>query len=114
MAVDPAPWPPLSLTEAAFRSAQVILRRKNEQIKSLDEVTSDRDRQIQNLQRHAGNLEGIVADREARLAMVERLLPAPTERPSRIAARWSAQLSNGASKAAPGTVPVTDDRVLAR
>lgn len=92
LAVDPAPWPPLSLTEAAFRSAQVILRRKNEQIKSLDEVTSDRDRHIQDLQRHAGNLEGIVADREARLAMVERLLPASSARSQGTAARWSAQL----------------------
>jgi SAM-dependent methyltransferase len=46
-----------STAEAAFRSCQVILRRKNEHIR--------------NLERHAGNLEVIVADREARLAATQ-------------------------------------------
>jgi SAM-dependent methyltransferase len=71
------PLPTLSTVEAAFRSCQMILRRKNQHIKdinhpdhtgNLEAAIANRDQHIGNLERLVSDLRGIVADREARLA----------------------------------------------
>lgn len=84
---DSAALPPVTAAEAAFRSCQVILRRRNEHLRDVDPLLVDRIQHVGNLEgiiadrdRHIRNLEAIVADREARLAETEARLRTTIDR----------------------------------
>ena len=80
---EPVLPPAFSAAEAALRSCQVILRRKNQHIKTLEShadslagIVEDRESHIRGLRQHTANLEQIIAQRDALLAETQNALQA--------------------------------------